>query len=156
MKYWRMQLHPDNARLSAFYAHQSIARGVIGLDFREKLGKVGDLSLSESRKNILPEQKIYTQFADDMDKGDRVLIIAHHFPLAVVTVDSEYRYTQEPDGVWFKHFREIDKEKTIYYADFKTNAKNWESCKMTNVISQLKDKNSQSYKLIEKMLEFNK
>lgn len=31
-------------------------------------------------------------FAKNMSVGDKVLIIVHHFPFAVVTVDGEYNY----------------------------------------------------------------
>ena len=88
-----------------------------------------------------------------MQVGDRVLIIVHHFPFAVVTIDSEYNYIRrtEPElGVWFRHFRRI-KDDPVYFADYATNAKSWEPYKMTDTISILKDPTSKSYKLIEKM-----
>lgn len=43
MHYWRMQLHPDGAKSSAFYSQQSLAAGLIGLDFATE---VGDLLVS--------------------------------------------------------------------------------------------------------------
>ena len=83
MNYWRMQLHPNEAENSAYYASQSIASGFIGLDFATD---VGDL-LSEESQNILDTQRDYVDFAKLMQEGDKVLIIVHHFPFAVVTVD---------------------------------------------------------------------
>ena len=148
MNYWRMQLHPDDGARAAYYASQSIAAGFIGLGFATK---VGDL-LSGAKHDILDTQKKYTQFANKMEIGDKVLIIAHHFPFAVVTVDGEYNYIRkiEPElGVWFKHFRRI--KDPIFFSDFKTNSKAWEQYVMTDTISILNDKKSKSYKLIDKM-----
>ena len=149
MKYWRMQLHPDDGKSSSYYTNQSIAAGFIGLDFA---GEVGDL-LSEDFSEILPSQKDYLNFAKNMEVGDKVLIISHHFPVALVTVSGEYNYIRrtEPEiGVWFRHFRRITND-VVYYSDFCTNAKSWDQYIMTDTISILKDKNSKSYKLIEAM-----
>lgn len=143
-----MQLHPNDADNSAFYANQSVAAGFIGLDFATE---VGDL-LSDEQKNILAAQKDYVHFANNMEKGDKVLIIVHHFPFAVVTVDGDYNYIRktEPElGVWFRHFRRI--KDAIYFSDYKTNAKSWEQYVMTDTISILNDPKSKSYKLIEAM-----
>ena len=148
MNYWRMQLHPNDAENAAYYSSQSIAAGFIGLGFATE---IGDL-LSESHENILSSQKDYINFATKMKPGDKVLIITHHFPFAVVTVDGEYNYIRktEPElGVWFNHFRRI--KDPIFFSDFKTNAKSWEQYTMTDTISILKDNNSMSYKLIEEM-----
>ncbi len=148
-----MQLHPDDSKNSGFYSNQSIATGFIGLDFATE---AGDL-LAESQKNILSSQKDYMSFAKDMQIGDKVLIISHHFPVALVTVDDDYNYMRRAEpklGVWFRHFRRI--KNVVYYADFKTNAKAWEQYIMTDMISILKDKNSKSCKLIEKMSRFEK
>ncbi len=153
MNYWRMQLHPDDSSNSAFYSNQSITAGFIGLDFATE---AGDL-LAASQKDILSSQKDYMSFAKDMQIGDKVLIISHHFPVALVTIDGEYNYMRRAEpklGVWFRHFRRI--KGVVYYADFKTNAKAWEQYIMTDTISILKDKNSKSYRLIEKMSRFEK
>ncbi|MDA8621995.1 hypothetical protein N9L48_05035 [Psychrosphaera sp.] len=150
MQYWRMQLHPDDAKNSAFYSQQSLAAGLIGLDFATE---VGDLLASE-HKHILSSQKDYLYFAKDMKVGDKVLIISHHYPVAVVTVSGEYNYIRrtEPEiGVWFRHFRRVQDIK--YFADHVTNAKSWEQYIMTDTISILKDKNSKSYKLIDAMVK---
>jgi hypothetical protein len=146
-----MQLHPNDGKNSAFYSNQSIAAGFIGLDFATE---AGDL-LSESQKDILSSQKDYVSFAQDMQIGDKVLIISHHFPVALVTIDGEYNYIRRAEpklGVWFRHFRRI--KDVVYYSDFKTNARAWEQYIMTDTISILKDKGSKSYKLIEKMSRF--
>ncbi len=148
MNYWRMQLHPDEAESSASYASQSIAAGFIGLDFATE---VGDL-LAEKQQNIMATQKDYLAFAKEMQIGDKVLIIAHHFPFAVVTVDGEYNYIRRTDpnlGVWFRHFRRV--KEVIYYADYNTNARSWEQYTMTDAISILIDPNSKSFRLIEEM-----
>ena len=150
MNYWRMQLHPDEAENAGYYASQSVAAGFIGLDFATE---VGDL-LSDAHQDILATQKDYVDFAKNMSVGDKVLIIVHHFPFAVVTVDGEYNYIRKAEpklGVWFRHFRRINNP--IYFSDFKTNAKSWEQYIMTDTISILRDKNSKSYKLIQEMAE---
>ena len=143
-----MQLHPDDAENAAFYANQSVAAGFIGLDFATE---VGDL-LSGSQQDILATQKDYVDFAKNMSVGDKILIIVHHFPFAVVTVDGEYNYIRraEPElGVWFRHFRRI--KDVIYFSNFKTNAKSWEQYIMTDTISILKNPGSKSYQLIEEI-----
>jgi hypothetical protein len=148
MNYWRMQLHPNEAESAAHYASQSLAAGFIGLDFETD---VGDL-LAEEQQNILDTQKDYVAFAKEMKEGDKVLIIVHHFPFAVVTVDGEYNYIRrtEPElGVWFRHFRRV--KEVIYFADYNTNAKSWDQYIMTDTISILRDPSSKSYSLIEEM-----
>ncbi len=148
MNYWRMQLHPNEAENAAYYASESLAAGFIGLDFATD---VGDL-LAEEHKNILDTQKDYVAFAREMEKGDKVLIIVHHFPFAVVTVDGDYNFIRrtEPElGVWFRHFRRV---KVIsYFADYNTNARSWEQYIMTDTISILRDPSSKSHRLIEEM-----
>ena len=149
MNYWRMQLHPNEAEIAAYYASESLSAGFIGLDFATD---VGDL-LAEEHQTILDIQKDYVAFAKDMQKEDKVLIIVHHFPFAVVTVAGDYNYIRrtEPElGVWFRHFRRI--KDVIYFADYNTNAKLWEQYIMTDTISILRDPNSKSYKLIEEMI----
>jgi len=148
MNYWRMQLHPNEAESAAYYTSQSIAAGFIGLDFATE---VGDL-LAEEHQNILDTQKDYLAFAKEMQPGDKVLIILHHFPFAVVTVEGDYNYIRrtEPElGVWFRHFRRV--RDVIYFADYITNAKSWEQYTMTDAIAALRDPNSKSYRLIEEM-----
>ena len=82
------------------------------------------------------------------------MVIVHHFPFAVVTVDGEYNYIRriEPElGVWFRHFRRIINP--IYFSDFSTNAKEWEQYTFTGTIQILKDTQTKSYKLIEEMTQ---
>ena len=65
-------------------------------------------------------QKDYWAFVHEMTQGDCVLVIAHHFPLALATVAGDYNYIRNVDrkiGVWFRHFRAV--ENVRYYADFK-------------------------------------
>jgi hypothetical protein len=148
MQYWRMQLHPGMPENATRFAVESIAAGFIGLDF---LVDPGDLRLAE--RSALPAgQRDYYDFAHKMAIGDRVLVIVHHFPFALVTVNGEYNYIRctEPEiGVWFKHFRRIDRQRTSYYADRKTNVREWEQLRMTDTISILKDPDGKSYRLIE-------
>jgi hypothetical protein len=145
MAYWRMQLHPAQPTRSAQYAYQSLAAGFIGLDF---IADVGDL-MRAKQADLLPGQKDYWAFAHGMAVGDTVLIIAHHFPLALATVAGEYNYIRQPVpelGVWFRHFRRVTDVR--YQADRTTNAAAWQKLTMTDTISPLHDPKSASYMLI--------
>ena len=146
MAYWRMQLHPDQPGESVKHCIDSLAAGYIGLDFAFDVGDLMTIT-----KDKLPEnQKDYWAFAYGMKKEDRVLIIAHHFPFALVTISGEYNYIRSfaPEiGVWFRHFRRVDD--VHYYADLKTDVRKWEQLKITDKISPLHDPSSRSYKLIE-------
>jgi hypothetical protein len=127
----------------------SLAAGYIGLDFAAEVG-----DLKKSSKERLPEnQKDYWAFAHGMSMGDKVLIIAHHFPFALATISGDYNYVRSvaPEiGVWFRHFRKVDD--VHYYADLKTDVRKWEQLKMTDTISILRDTESRSYELIEDWL----
>lgn len=143
---WRMQLHPDQAGTASSHAIQSLAAGFIGLDFRQE---VGDM-MCATHQSLPQDQRDYWAFAHDMRIGDRVLIISHHFPLALVTVAGDYNYIRQcvPEiGVWFRHFRRV--EDVRYYSDFVTNAASWQRLTMTDTISPLHDPNSASYRLIQ-------
>lgn len=146
MTYWRMQLHPDEPGEAVKHSVESLAAGYIGLDFAAEVG-----DLRETTKSTLPEnQRDYWAFAHEMHVGDRVLIIAHHFPFALGTVAGDYNYIRScaPEiGVWFRHFRHV--RDVRYYGDFVTNAHAWESITMTDTISPLRDPSSRSYRLIE-------
>ena len=146
MTYWRMQLHPDESSLSAHHAHQSLAAGFIGLDFRDD---PGDLMTVKQRD--LPErQRDYWAFARGMKIGDKVLVMAHHFPVALVTVKGKYNYMRRPEpelGVWFRHFRRV--KDVRYFADRVTNAAKWPRITMTDTISPLREEDTESYRMIE-------
>lgn len=147
MAYWRMQLHPSDPGRAMRYAVESIAAGFIGLDFA---AEVGDLYTAR-RENLPTTQNDYWDFAHRMSIGDRVLVIVHHFPFALVTVSGEYNYIRETEpalGVWFRHFRRIDRDQTQYFADRLTDVRKWEQYKMTDTISILNSASGKSYKLI--------
>jgi hypothetical protein len=145
-KYWRMQLHPSSPQQASFYAMQSLAAGFIGLDFERDTG-----DLFRTTQQALPQQqRDYWAFAHDMCIGDKVLIICHHFPFALVTVAGDYNYvrvTVPEIGVWFRHFRRVDEVRL--YADHVTNAASWKQLRMTDTISPLHDPNKPSHRLIE-------
>lgn len=157
IQYWRMQLHPDHSTFSSFYAHTSISKGFIGLDFKQE-SNAGDL-LTLQDDDRLGYQKSYLPFARDMKIGDIVLIVSHHNPIAIVKITSDYNYIRQviPElGIWFRHFRQIDKDNIIYYSDFETNKNNYQSIIMTNTISPLKNDDSQSMQLIQEMIKWEK
>jgi hypothetical protein len=79
-----MQLHPDAAPEAMRHAIESLAAGYIGLDFAENVG-----DLNRIRREELTHQKPYLAFAHEMLVGDRVLVMVHHFPFALATVDGE-------------------------------------------------------------------
>lgn len=146
MSYWRMQLHPEEPGGAMKHSVESLAAGYIGLDFAAEVGE-----LMQTQQSALPAtQRDYWAFAHEMAIGDRVLIIVHHFPFAVVTVAGEYNSIRSPEpgiGVWFRHFRRV--KDVRYYGDFVTNAKGWEQITMTDTISPLRDPDSKSYRLID-------
>ncbi len=147
MAYWRMQLHPADPDAAMRYAVESIAVGLIGLDFDKDLG---DLRRLDAKS--LPEgQEDFWDFAHTMTPGDKVLVEVHHFPFALVTVAGDYNYIREPEprlGVWFRHFRAIERKETRYYADLVKDARKWEQITMTDTISILKDPTGKSFRLI--------
>ncbi len=141
-----MQLHPNQPQSASFHAARSLAVGFIGLDFEPD---VGDM-LRGTQQSLPPQHSDYWAFAHDMRIGDRVLIICHHFPFALVTIAGEYNYIREvvPEiGVWFRHFRRVNDLR--FYSDFVTNAAAWQQLTMTDTISPLHDPTSASYRLIQ-------
>lgn len=147
MTYWRMQLHPGEPGKAMWHAATSLSSGFVGLDFEQDLG---DLSLSEAAE--LPSgQKDCIAFANEMQIGDTVLVIVHHFPLALATIDGPYNYIRDPVseiGVWFRHFRRV--RDISYYSDWITNANSWERLTMTDTLSPLRDPESRSHTLISR------
>jgi len=147
MSYWRMQLHPAEQAHAVAHTTKSLGLGYIGLDFANPPGDLTDVQ----REKIDKTQRDYWDFAHAMQVGDTVLVIAHHYPFALVEVVGEYNYIRRPEeelGVWFRHLRRI---KVLgYYADYKTNPSAWEQTKMTDTISILKATDGVSYQLIER------
>ena len=148
MANWRMQLHPDDSGKSTFHSASSLSAGFIGLDFRDEVGDLEYQDIDEIRQS----QRDYVAFANQMEVGDRVLIISHHFPFAVCTVSGPYNYIKHPVpelGVWFRHFRRVDQ--IMYFADHVTNAKSWDQIRMTDTISPLVNEGTASLNLINEM-----
>ena len=86
MAYWRMQLHPAEPGESVRHAWRVSHNGFIGLDFAADSG-----DLTRTTGASLPTgQKDYVALAQ-MGVGDHVLIIAHHFPLALAKVAGDYK-----------------------------------------------------------------
>lgn len=149
MANWRMQLHPDAAPEAMKHAVESLAAGFIGLDFAEDVG-----DLNRVTRNQLTQQKPYLQFAHEMEVGDRVLVMVHHFPFALATVEGEYNYIRNVDselGVWFRHFRRV--RDVRYFADYTTDAHSWPRITMTDTICPLRRDDSASSQLIEEWLQ---
>ncbi|HEY1746903.1 MAG TPA: hypothetical protein VGG11_09100 [Xanthobacteraceae bacterium] len=86
MTYWRMQVHPASPDDAVAHTIESLAAGYIGLDFATG---VGDL-LETQRASLPSNQKDYWAFAHEMREGDLVLVVAHHFPFALVRVAGPY------------------------------------------------------------------
>lgn len=147
---WRMQLHPAEPEKSTQCCVESLAAGFIGLDFSEDIG-----DLRKTRLERLPRrQRDYRDFATKMRRGDIVLIMAHHFPFALVRVDGKYNYIARSDeslGIWFRHFRRV--KDVRYFADWQKNAKRWPQIVMTDAISVLKSATSISARLIARWLK---
>jgi hypothetical protein len=152
MTFWRMQLHPDNASEAMRHAVKSLAADYVGLDFETEVGDLTRIT-KEQMEQLAPGQKKYRAFADEMAEGDKVLIMVHNFPFALVTVDGDYNYIRKlaPEiGVWFRHFRKV--KDVLYYSDYETNARNWKSIPMPETIAPLRDQNGDTYQLIEEWL----
>ena len=149
MTYWRMQVHPNDSDKAVQHTVESISAGYIGLDF-----PIDVPDLLTVLQEALPEKhRLYWAFAHEMDIEDRVLLFAHHYPLALVRVAGPYNYiraTAPEIGVWFRHFRKIDDVR--YYGDFITDVKKWEYLTMTATITPLRESTSRSYQLIEEWL----
>lgn len=148
--YWRMQLHPAEPGEAVGNTVDSLVAGYIGLDFASDVGDLG-----KTTQQALPEnQRDYWAFAHEMAVNDRVLIIAHYFPFALVRIAGPYNYIRmiTPElGVWFRHFRHVDQ--VWYFGDFVTNARSWQKLTMTDTISPLRDRATMSYQLIERWLQ---
>ena len=99
-----MQLHPNDAANAVRHSVESLCAGLIGLDFREDVGDLMTLTRDELPSN----QEDYWLFGHEMTHSDIVLIMAHHYPLAICRVSGDYNYIRNcaPEiGVWFRHFR---------------------------------------------------
>ena len=141
-----MQLHPADSQRSIKHCLDSLAAGFMGLDFEKD---PGDLRVAD-KKSVKQSEKDYFDFALKMQPEDKVLIISHHYPFALVTVESDYNYIKTPVGeigVWFRHFRRIKSPQ--FYFDRVTNPNSWQQLTMTDTISSLKDCAGDSYRLIE-------
>lgn len=149
MTYWRMQLHPDRPDHATKFAVESLAAGFIGLGFADDPGDLMEIEKSD----LSGQEKDHWRFAHEMKEGDKVLIIVHHFPFAVAQVDGNYNYIREPVsdlGVWFRHFRAVDEVR--YFADYSTNANDWNRLPMTDAITPLRNTDTASYQVIEELL----
>lgn len=145
--YWRMQLHPNDADNAFHHSIACLSAGLIGVDF----SIAADLMTLEKTE---VEQSDAWHFAHEMAVDDVVLVMAHHYPLALCRVASDYNYIRRREfalgEVWFRHFRRIDR--VYYYGDFVTNAHDWARITMTNTLSPLRSSDSQSRKLIDEWL----
>jgi hypothetical protein len=149
MNYWRMQLHPDESTKAVAHTTKCLGLGYIGLDFADPPGDLTDVTPEDIDKT----QRDFWEFAHTMQAGDLVLVVAHHYPCALVRVNSPYNYIRSPQnelGVWFRHFRRV--EVIGYYADLVTNPNEWEKTIMTDTISVLNDPNGLSYRLMIRWL----
>lgn len=133
MNYWRMQLHPDQPSNAAGFTAQCLIAGFVGLDHDSD---IGDMRHAQNR--LPPSQRDYFDIALRMQVGDKILIIAHHWPFAFATVSSEYFYISEKQpelGVWFRHFRRV--ENVRFVADVITNLQLVPQLTMTDTIACL-------------------
>lgn len=150
MTYWRMQLHPNEAKGAIKHTVESLSAGYIGIDFATE---VPDL-LTTTRDTLPSNQRNYWGFAHEMQEDDYVLLFAHHYPFALLRVAGPYNYIRStaPElGVWFRHFRAVDDIR--YYGDYVTNPQAWESLTMTATITPLRDPATESFQLIERWLQ---
>ena len=153
MRYWRMQLDPDDSVRAVERRIDRLSRGYIGLGFRNDFS--GDLSKAE-RTDRPRGQRIYKHFATTMLEGDFVLIIAHHHPVALVEVIGPYNYVKDHDppdviGVWSRHFRRVKVHG--YFSDWYTNPFEWERTISTVAIGRA-GQQSHTYRIIRRWREW--
>lgn len=149
MTYWRMQIHPDEAESAIRHSVECLSAGYIGLDFQVD---VPDM-LTVTTDALPPNKRDFALFATEMQVDDRVLVFAHHFPLALVRVAGPYNYMRELEPalrVWFRHLRRIDDVR--YFGDRVTNVRDWMPLTMTATITPLRDPSSASFQLIDDWL----
>jgi hypothetical protein len=141
-----MQLHPGDASRSTEYAARSLAAGMIGLDHEIDIG-----DMRKASPSVLPaSQRDYFHLAAKMAIGDKVLIMAHHHPVAFATVSSDYFYItsiQRELNVWFRHFRRV--KDVRFVGDIVTDPKKLPRIPMTDTISSLGE-HTVSFQLIRK------
>lgn len=77
-----MQLHPNDQKRAVANAMKSLGLGYIGLDFANPPGDLTDVT----RESLEVGQRDYWDFAHSMQVGDKVLIVAHHYPSALAEV----------------------------------------------------------------------
>jgi hypothetical protein len=144
-----MQLHPAEPSGSVKGCVESLAAGFIGLDFAADVGDMMRLD----RAGLSQGEKDYLLFANEMAPGDLVLIVAHHYPFALATVDGEYNYILRPskDIGWFRHSRAV--RDVAYYFDWATNPAEWEKTVMTDTISPLRSSSTKSFRLIDEWIK---
>jgi len=146
MTYWKIQLHPNDNTRAVEHTMRTLGLRYIGLGFANQPGDFTGVSADE----VVQSQRDYWEFSHTMHEGDLVLVVAHHYPCALVQVLGCYNYVHNPEeeiGVWFRHFRRV---KVVgYYADFVVNPAQWKRTKMTDAIVILRNTESLSYQLIE-------
>lgn len=120
MKYWRMNLHPTDEKLQMKCVTESLAAGFIGLGF-DVGADPGDLDkINPDDPRVSPQANKTYWSIQKIEQNDFVAIFAHNEPIALVKVIEEYNYIKKslPElGIWFNHFRRIERDKINYFAD---------------------------------------
>ncbi|WP_061243625.1 hypothetical protein [Leptospira interrogans] len=134
MKYWRMQLHPDDQSLATDYTVKCLTNNYVGLDFPS-----GSYDLSEydiDKLEAFPNN--IRAFAKQITYNDYILIFHHNIPFALITEIGNYNYLKEviPEmGIWFRHFRRF--KKISYFNDvYKQGKDEHYKITMANTISE--------------------
>jgi hypothetical protein len=153
-----MQLHPtDDPDPAVGYAVQALARCLIGFGYRKDPGDLTRLDLSSPLPAGVTKHDV--EFATRMAVGDKVLVLVHQYPFALVTVASEYFYLRPPAsakvgrvvlqelGVWFNHFRGV--RDVRYYADWVKDPGKWIKVGRAATIQRLVEPETTSFKLIQ-------
>lgn len=151
MRYWRMQLHPDEPEYATYYTVECLMNSYIGLGFE---GADKDLSSIDYNSLETTPNNIYA-FVHDISKDDWILIFHHNAPFALVTELGPYNFIKMnvPEmNIWFRHFRRFNKEKLSFYYDvFKTGINKHSGIKMTNTFSEASE-DSETVKLIKEWI----
>ena len=128
------------------YTVHTLGQRYLGIEVEDYLG-----DLTEIDPESMPaSQRDGLDFARNMKDHDFVLVVVHDYPFALGVIDSPYYYRPERKGIYFRHLRMVSFVR--YYADYKTNPRDWIQTPMRNTISKLQDPTSVSYRLIEEWL----
>lgn len=123
MKYWHMQLHPDDLSLDVNDALKILKEGYIGIDIVDYTNRYSESFTHWTKKDINDYSnevanhnnndksnwgKTILNFRDIINVSDIVLVRKGQTPIALVEVLGDYKFDEKTsDIIWFRHKRKI-------------------------------------------------